>query len=248
MSKKYNDELLVEAYKKYEKLRIVADMYGCSDETVRRALIKADEPRTLRHPRKVRPKHITAKEISNILQGYYNSELTIDDLAKEYHRSQTTISKVIKEQGHGLKEYESNRKKITDEQLIHESKVMDSRSIAIKYGMSEERIFRRARALGIKVTTCGCGGHWKRRAERYGVVDYDETITLNAVIKKYNGICQICGMVVNAYDIENGHAKRMYPTVDHIKPLSKGGSHTWGNIQLAHMCCNAGKCDKEKIS
>ena len=44
--------------------------------------------------------------------------------------------------------------------------------------------------------------------------------------------------------IENGHIKRLYPTIDHIIPLSKGGTHTWNNVQLAHMCCNAGKCDK----
>lgn len=138
--------------------------------------------------------------------------------------------------------------KITDAQLIEESKTLNCKSIAIKYGMSEERVFRRAKKLGIKITTQGSGGHWRQRATRYGITDFDDTITLKKVIEKYYGICQICGMKVNPYDIENGHIKRMYPTVDHIKPLSKGGSHTWDNIQLAHMCCNAGKCDKEKIS
>lgn len=33
-------------------------------------------------------------------------------------------------------------------------------------------------------------------------------------------------------------------TLDHIIPLSKGGTHTWDNVQLAHMSCNAGKCDR----
>ena len=37
-----------------------------------------------------------------------------------------------------------------------------------------------------------------------------------------------------------------YPTVDHIVPLSKGGTHTWNNVQLAHMACNSGKCDKTR--
>ena len=138
--------------------------------------------------------------------------------------------------------------KITDIQLIEESKTLNCKSIAIKYGMSEEQVFRRARKLGIKLETRWTGGHWKQRALRYDTTDFDNTITLKRVIEKYHGICQICGMKVNLDDVENGHIKRMYPTVDHIKPLSKGGSHTWDNIQLAHMCCNAGKCDKEKIS
>lgn len=32
-----------------------------------------------------------------------------------------------------------------------------------------------------------------------------------------------------------------YPTIDHIIPLSKGGLHSWNNIQLAHLSCNSSK-------
>jgi 5-methylcytosine-specific restriction endonuclease McrA len=33
------------------------------------------------------------------------------------------------------------------------------------------------------------------------------------------------------------------PTVDHIIPLAKGGTHTWDNVQLAHWSCNSDKRD-----
>lgn len=33
------------------------------------------------------------------------------------------------------------------------------------------------------------------------------------------------------------------PTVDHIIPLAKGGTHTWDNVQLAHWSCNSTKSD-----
>ena len=35
-----------------------------------------------------------------------------------------------------------------------------------------------------------------------------------------------------------------YPSIDHIIPISKGGQHTWDNVQLAHMICNSIKNNK----
>jgi 5-methylcytosine-specific restriction endonuclease McrA len=29
-----------------------------------------------------------------------------------------------------------------------------------------------------------------------------------------------------------------YPTIDHITPISKGGTHTWDNVGLACKRCN----------
>lgn len=135
--------------------------------------------------------------------------------------------------------------KITDDQLREAAKTMTCAEIAKKYGMSEERVFRRARKIGLDVLIKWAGGHWKRRAKRYGCSEFDESITLRLLICRDKGICQICGKPVDMADIKNGHIGRHYPTLDHIIPLSKGGSHTWDNVQLAHMGCNAGKCDKE---
>ena len=132
--------------------------------------------------------------------------------------------------------------KITDEELIREAKFLNCVEIARKYNMSAERVYRRARKLGIKIDTRNAGGHYRLRALNYEI-EYDESITLKAVRKRDKDICQICGLFVDDTDIKNGHIRRMYPTVDHIIPLSKGGSHTWDNVRLAHMACNAGKCD-----
>ena len=35
----------------------------------------------------------------------------------------------------------------------------------------------------------------------------------------------------------------MYPSIDHIYPVSKGGMHAWNNVQLAHRKCNTYKSD-----
>ena len=110
--------------------------------------------------------------------------------------------------------------------------------------MSEERVYRRAKKLGIDIQTKYEGGKWYNRASRYGCKDFDKSITLRALIARDNGVCQICGKPTDDCDISNGHIGRMYPTLDHIIPLSKGGTHTWDNVQLAHMHCNAGKCNR----
>ena len=36
----------------------------------------------------------------------------------------------------------------------------------------------------------------------------------------------------------------MYPSIDHIIPMSKGGGHIWSNVQVAHIICNSIKSDK----
>lgn len=134
--------------------------------------------------------------------------------------------------------------KITNEQLIEEVKTKNCVEIARKYNMSAEQVYRRARKLGLSVNCVGGGGHYRRRLSNYGKTEeYDESVTLKMVRKKYFDVCQICGCLVDDTDTKDGYIGRLYPTIDHIIPLSKGGSHTWDNVQLAHLSCNAGKRD-----
>lgn len=80
------------------------------------------------------------------------------------------------------------------------------------------------------------------RAKKYGC-DYEYGITLAKVIAKDNNICQICGEPCDRTSKEWGSAGLLYPSIDHIVPLSRGGSHTWDNVQLAHLICNSYKSD-----
>lgn len=85
-----------------------------------------------------------------------------------------------------------------------------------------------------------------KRAIKYNCV-YEYEITLPKVIHKDNCICQICGKKCDVNDKSWGSCGPLYPSIDHIVPLSKGGSHTWDNVQLAHMICNSIKCDKVSV-
>jgi len=72
---------------------------------------------------------------------------------------------------------------------------------------------------------------------------------LTPLIKRDRGICQICGLLVDKKDYkitEKGYfiAGDNYPSIDHICPISKGGKHSWNNVQLAHFHCNTMKSNK----
>lgn len=81
-------------------------------------------------------------------------------------------------------------------------------------------------------------------ARQNGKIDW--SINLIDLLKRDGEVCALCGEMVdkNAYHLtENGFfvAHGAYPSIDHIIPLSKGGTHTWGNVQIAHCKCNSFK-------
>lgn len=72
--------------------------------------------------------------------------------------------------------------------------------------------------------------HRRRTVYRKG-----DKIPLKQLHARDSGRCHLCGKAV---DIK----KRQWPdgaSVDHIVPVSMGGSHTWDNVALAHIECNS---------
>jgi len=139
-------------------------------------------------------------------------------------------------------------RKITDEELIAESKTMTREEIAIKHRMNVCNIDRKLHRLGISCVKAapkmrgavGKGGNYRSRAMAFGV-QYEPHVTLKKIMKRDNGICKLCGKPVDVRDRKGGGAGYYYPTIDHIVPLSKGGGHTMSNVQLAHLICNSRK-------
>lgn len=87
---------------------------------------------------------------------------------------------------------------------------------------------------------------YKERAKKYGGI-YESGITRIKVVERDNYICQICGKTCNPEDNRWGSFGPDYPTLDHIIPLSKGGSHTWDNVQCACGMCNSTKSDSLEL-
>lgn len=71
---------------------------------------------------------------------------------------------------------------------------------------------------------------WHRmRARRLGA--FVEDVEKADIYERDNGLCGICGQAVEFEEME----------LDHVMPLSKGGTHEPGNVQCAHATCNRRK-------
>lgn len=75
--------------------------------------------------------------------------------------------------------------------------------------------------------------HQRSRAKTLGV-EIIEEVSINALYRRDGNACGICKLPV----------VRTQATLDHIVPLSRGGHHTLGNLQLAHKSCNLKKSNK----
>ena len=77
----------------------------------------------------------------------------------------------------------------------------------------------------------------KKGGGEYGIVD------VQLVFERDNWTCYLCGIKVE-------RAKQYKPnraTIDHVIPLSKGGSHTYDNVKTCCNWCNCSKHDKDPL-
>ena len=84
----------------------------------------------------------------------------------------------------------------------------------------------------------------RTRLKENGKIEWD--ISIEKLIKRDNNVCHICRAkcdITDKYIDDKGTVicGDNYPSVDHVRPVSNGGTHTWGNVKLAHRGCNTVK-------
>ena len=76
-------------------------------------------------------------------------------------------------------------------------------------------------------------------------VDADKSISLEKLYERDHGVCYLCNKTCDWQDFQiiNGNfiVGGSYPTVEHVKALCHGGTHTWDNVKLACFACNTKK-------
>lgn len=87
-----------------------------------------------------------------------------------------------------------------------------------------------------------------KRRMRLKTQGFDKTITLEKLYDRDNGVCYLCNRTCDWSDFQKVNGVFIvggsYPTVEHIKPLCKGGEHSWSNVKLACHSCNSKKGSK----
>jgi len=84
--------------------------------------------------------------------------------------------------------------------------------------------------------------HKAKREARARGAGRCETINPTAVFMAAGWKCQLCNKPT-PQRLRGTYHKRA-PELDHVKPLSKGGTHTWDNVQCLCRECNGWKSDR----
>ncbi len=131
-------------------------------------------------------------------------------------------------------EKEANRKYWLEYEAVHECEVCGKPYIA-HYPIS-------------KYCSTKCARKKYKHRARYDGITVDKDITLQKLARRDGDQCKLCGLFVdwNDYEVTDDVVVcgNMYPSIDHITPISLGGVHSWNNVQLAHRICNSRKSNK----
>lgn len=107
-------------------------------------------------------------------------------------------------------------------------------------GCGESRAARATLTLGRLCGRCQEKARRSRdKALRRGARRTGEDFTLREIAERDGWKCHLCGDHVE--DVEYDY-RPSDPTLDHLIPVSEGGTHTRDNVRLAHMICNSTRC------
>ena len=94
----------------------------------------------------------------------------------------------------------------------------------------------------------GAQRKWGKIKRKHRMAGGSSGISPTRLYERDDRMCALCHRVTDhprvwEHWITNKRWMPNAPTVDHIIPLAKGGTHTWDNVQLAHWSCNSDKRD-----
>lgn len=201
----------------------------------------------------------TCRYCGDIYKGYKERPNCTDSCKVKEEREVKQVKELMKRFIEAINPNRHKRCKYCDVEFYADrlNKVYCSERCAIRY--KEKRYNHKCRECGKHYTdnqknSAGCSDMCKRKhanrtreINRYRRIKMNGqihwTISLERLIKRDKGICHICN---NKVDTGVHYNDDYYPSIDHVKPIAKGGTHTWDNVKLAHRICNTYKSDETK--
>lgn len=191
-------------------------MIKVDDDTIEKKIITRAEAKALGLSR-----YFTGKPCKNghLVERYVNTGACIGCLQKYIRKYKIENPERIRE---------INKKHRDKTKDIRNKKQRDVRKLNLEKRREQERLWRKNNQLKVKAKRAA-GKARKRNAEgRYTADD------ILKMLEEQKRKCNWCGVCIRY----NHH-------VDHIKPLSKGGSNWPSNLQLLCAPCNLSKSDKD---
>lgn len=67
--------------------------------------------------------------------------------------------------------------------------------------------------------------------------------TIEALVRRDGDTCAWCGRPIQLWRLD-----KWAPTLDHIRPRSKGGNNKLNNLRLTHECCNQQRGNSDHLT
>lgn len=218
----FDEELVITQYYAFRSCYEVAKMYECNPETIRRVLMRRGVSLSGWKAKKREPTRknipIDEAERQRIIDEYKRRG-SVQEAARVTHHAQEIVSKMLYDEG-----------------IFKNEKRCENCGKLFKPRLPSHKWCSRT------CRNAGNPGDDRKRCRRYGVY-FDPKIRREDVFERDKYICQICGVKCDPNDFGWGSSGATHPTIDHIIPLSKGGTHTWDNVQCACALCNSVKRD-----
>lgn len=152
-------------------------------------------------------------------------------------RKQQKVEQQKQLEAERLAEYKKEKKCVRCGDVFH-SEYKEAKYCSVQCRRNAHKARRDAR-LKQSGRYIGRDSSHRKRAKKFGV-PYDSSITWRSLSKKLGHCnCEICGKPCDPNDNRYGDIGPLYPSVDCIIPMAKGGGYVYGNIQLAHHMCNS---------
>ena len=88
----------------------------------------------------------------------------------------------------------------------------------------------------------------RQRHKRRTLQSNGELIDLYELAERDQWQCKLCNEPISKDAKHYKNKLNLYgPSLDHIVPVSLGGTHTWNNVQLAHFYCNSIRGNKPLV-